>query len=288
MIDNLALTELLPLNTGFEGTPVRLSAISAALAEQDGSETLKVTIGGLPAGAILTDSNQRFTATTGNTVADVTGWNLANLSLLPPANGNGSIALQVTATAIEQANGQQASTTQTLTLKVLPVNDAPDAVNVSYTVPPSGSLVIDFAKLVRDIDSSNLVVTADRPHWGTFSRNADGTYTYRPFWGYVGSDKIRYSVSDDKYSTSAEISLNVAVTPGSSASIVVQSSSGASTAAVAEGIALNWGLDVTAGIDAFKLPSYRDNAAWVAELTGSAAASPPDLALTTGLVVQVQ
>jgi len=45
MLDDLRLTERLPLNTGMEDTAIRLSAITAALVDTDGSETLSVLSG---------------------------------------------------------------------------------------------------------------------------------------------------------------------------------------------------------------------------------------------------
>ncbi|QNM95070.1 tandem-95 repeat protein [Chitinimonas koreensis] len=124
MLDDIALTETLAANTGLEDSSIKLSAIQAALRDADGSETLSVAIGALPIGTVLTDGSKRFTATAGNTRADVTGWNLANLSLTPPKDFNGRFTLDVIATATEQSNGRQASSSAALTVTVLPVADA--------------------------------------------------------------------------------------------------------------------------------------------------------------------
>lgn len=40
MLDNIALTEALPINQGYEDSAIKLSAITAALADTDGSESL--------------------------------------------------------------------------------------------------------------------------------------------------------------------------------------------------------------------------------------------------------
>lgn len=73
MLDDIVLTEHLPANTGLEDTAIRLSAISAALKDTDGSESLAVTLESLPVGATLSDGTRRFTATAGATLAGLKG-----------------------------------------------------------------------------------------------------------------------------------------------------------------------------------------------------------------------
>lgn len=104
MLDNLALTETLPANTGIEDTAIRLSAPCAALTDSDGSETLSRTLEAIPAGATLTDGTRSFTASQDNTTADITGWNPGKLTLTPPKNFNGQFTLKIIATATEQTN----------------------------------------------------------------------------------------------------------------------------------------------------------------------------------------
>jgi hypothetical protein len=52
MIDDIVLSERLANNTGLEDTSIKLSAISARLKDDDGSETLALTIEAIPVGAI--------------------------------------------------------------------------------------------------------------------------------------------------------------------------------------------------------------------------------------------
>jgi hypothetical protein len=95
-------------NEGLEGGSIKLSTITSGLTDTDGSETLSVKIGGLPAGSILSDGTTSHTLTAdSNGEINVTGWNLANLTLTPPPYFVGSLPLVVTSTATEQFGNSQ-------------------------------------------------------------------------------------------------------------------------------------------------------------------------------------
>src|SRR5439155_830075 len=110
--------------TGNEDSAIPLG-VAATLVDTDGSETLSLQIGGIPVGATLTDGTHTFTATPGNTVANVTGWTLSSLTIIPPANSDADFALTVTATSTESSNGDSASTVASLPVTVIAVADAP-------------------------------------------------------------------------------------------------------------------------------------------------------------------
>ncbi|MBK5526453.1 LapA family giant adhesin [Pseudomonas sp. TH06] len=108
------------LNTGAEGTTVKLSAISTALTDTDGSETLSVKISGAPVGSVLSDgAGHTFTVTATSGDANVTGWNLGSLTVTPPPYYNGQFNLTVTSTSTEQVGGS-ASSTATIPVTVVP------------------------------------------------------------------------------------------------------------------------------------------------------------------------
>jgi len=209
MIDNIALSETLQSNTGFEDSAIPLSAIGALLRDTDGSEILTLTIGAIPVGAILTDGANSFTATLDNTTADVTSWNLGKLTIMPPKDLNGQFALKVIATSTEQANRSQASSEADLQVTVLSVNDAPQARNAGYTLSEGGSIVIDFAGLIGDADGDALTLSFTNPKKGTLTKNANGTYTYTPKREFSGTETFTYTVSDGKLTTTAIITLTV-------------------------------------------------------------------------------
>jgi hypothetical protein len=102
--------------SGAEGSAIAL-AISASPAVTDGSQTLSVTIGGLPAGATLNHG----TLSAG--VWTLSQADLSGLTVTPPDNG--SFALTVTATAQVVATGSTTSVSTPLKLTVS--NVAPTA-----------------------------------------------------------------------------------------------------------------------------------------------------------------
>ncbi|MFV2949856.1 immunoglobulin-like domain-containing protein, partial [Pseudomonas japonica] len=105
------------LNESGEGGTVKLVGISSALTDTDGSETLSVKLGGIPTGSVVAD-NAGHSITVGATAVDVTGWNLSNLTIKPPAYYNGSFDVSVTSTSTETINSSAASTTGTIKVTV--------------------------------------------------------------------------------------------------------------------------------------------------------------------------
>ncbi|MFP3498981.1 hypothetical protein SB759_32725, partial [Pseudomonas sp. SIMBA_059] len=89
---------------GPEGGSVKLVGITTNLTDTDGSETLSVTLSGIPKGTVLSDG-AGHTVTVGGTPMDVTGWKLSGLTLTPPAYYKGSFDITVTSTATESLGG---------------------------------------------------------------------------------------------------------------------------------------------------------------------------------------
>ena len=104
--------------TGNEDTAIPLN-ISAALTDTDGSETLSITVAGVPNGAVLSAGTKNADGT----------WTLApnqlqGLTVTPAHNSNVDFNLTVTATAREN-DGSVASKSSTLAVDVKGVADAP-------------------------------------------------------------------------------------------------------------------------------------------------------------------
>jgi Mg-chelatase subunit ChlD len=119
---------------GAEDTAIKLT-LSTALVDTDGSESLgPLVVSGIPVNAVLSDGNgHSYTSIpTGDGAVYIDGWDLNNLTITPPKDFNGEIILKVSSTSTEGANKDSATTTQSLTVTVGPVNDAP---TVTFTNP---------------------------------------------------------------------------------------------------------------------------------------------------------
>ena len=95
---------------GVEGSPIRLPSISTSLSDTDGSESITgITMSSIPDGATISDGVHSFTATAGSDEADLSGWNLENLTITAsadPAEGPAeNFSLTVTVTSSETADG---------------------------------------------------------------------------------------------------------------------------------------------------------------------------------------
>jgi Bacterial Ig domain len=112
----------------------------------------------------------------------------------------------------QASDGQANSAVVSVMITVKPVNDAPAANNASYTLAKNGSLIINLNSLVSDVDGDVLTLTVKTPLHGSLTKNSNGTYTYKPVTGYIGSDSFSYTVSDGLLNTTATVSLVVTAT----------------------------------------------------------------------------
>ncbi len=99
----------------------------------------------------MSDGTNSFTATTGNTTADITGWTLSSLTITPPADSDADFTLTIIATSIEAENNDLAVRTAELPVTVAAIADAPtlDIVDATGNQDAAIALSIDPA-LVDD------------------------------------------------------------------------------------------------------------------------------------------
>ncbi|QLI81393.1 retention module-containing protein [Chitinibacter fontanus] len=188
VLDNLQLVKV-PDNVGVEDNWINLNKINAQLRDTDGSETLSVSLGGVPVGAQLSDGTHTFTATAGLTSFNAAGWNLASLKILPPQDFNGQFNLTVTATSTEIANGQQASQTINLPVTVLAANDpavigGKDTGQVQEdTNFVNGQITTGGQLTISDVDGTaqqafKAITTPVAGTYGSLTMDATGKWTY--------------------------------------------------------------------------------------------------------------
>ncbi|RKK01669.1 hypothetical protein D6Z83_23770, partial [Pseudoroseomonas wenyumeiae] len=139
--------------SGFEDQPIPLS-LSATLRDTDGSESLSLAILGLPAGAALSRGSRAADGSWTLTPADLVG-----LTLTPPRDFSGPIALTFRARALDHDNSSAVTTTAfTVQVQVRGVADAP----LLRTGPVAGeedsAIALHATALTTDTDGSESII----------------------------------------------------------------------------------------------------------------------------------
>jgi Ca2+-binding RTX toxin-like protein len=121
--------------------------LAANLTDTDGSETLAVSVSGIPDGAVLTDGVHSFTAMNGAGVVDVTGWSFGSLTITPAQGFSGDFHLTVSATATETAAPADAvnrskAVSQTIDIVVAPATQRAAALVSPNTAGGAGNDVL--------------------------------------------------------------------------------------------------------------------------------------------------
>ncbi|WP_275895741.1 tandem-95 repeat protein [Vibrio splendidus] len=206
VLDTITISE--PSSTD-EDTAIALD-IDAALVDTDGSESMQsIEVDQIPEGAVLTDGVNTFTATGESDSVDVNSWDLSSLTITTAENFNGDVTLNVTATSVEDANGDTATSTADLSFTVEDVNDAVviDAGNEpSFNATEDTTFTITEAALLSnatDLDSEDLVVTTLNIPNATFntvidSETGDKSFVVTPDENFNGDIDISFNVSDQE------------------------------------------------------------------------------------------
>ena len=118
--------------------------------------------------------------------------NSDSIDYIPDTNFHGNDSFTYTI-----SDGQGGSDTAVVSMIVHSVNDPPDAANDSATVRKNRSGTINVLANDSDPDGDTLsVVSAAQPSKGSVAVNADGSITYTPRKGFVGTDSFTYTISD--------------------------------------------------------------------------------------------
>ncbi|MCM8736710.1 tandem-95 repeat protein, partial [Azospirillum sp. A1-3] len=166
--------------TGDEDTAIALT-ITPALTDLDGSETLTVTIAGIPAGAHLSNTAGDVLTVSGGSIT-LTPGQLAGLAITPPSNDDHDFNLTVTATA-RDGSASPVSVTTTLPVTVNPVSDAPTLTVAAATGDEDAAIPLTITSALTDSSELLSITIAGVPTGATLSagtHNADGTWTLTP------------------------------------------------------------------------------------------------------------
>ena len=130
-----------------------------------------------------------------------------SFSYRPAADASGTVTFGVRAT-----DSKGASTNATVTITVLPVNDAPRAPAVAISI--AEDTAVTQSASVNDVEGDALTFSlGSSPTNGAVTDiAADGSFRYQPHADYFGSDQFELIVADAGGATTA-IRVDVAVTP---------------------------------------------------------------------------
>ncbi|MCZ0923643.1 tandem-95 repeat protein [Vibrio diabolicus] len=190
-VNGVAFYETYQLNEGLQDTAIPLSEIKTSLNDKDGSESLKVTLTGLPVGAILSDGNSSITVATIDEELDVTSWALDALTVTPPAGSHDDFTINLKATSTERANGDSAESNLAINVVVhenLPTETESDIGKTNEDNSLQGNV------LRNDFDDDNTLmvdhITINGTDYavgqnvsltsGTLLVNQDGSYVFEP------------------------------------------------------------------------------------------------------------
>ena len=172
-----------------EDTPSAVFQIDASVPETDGSESLQVTLSGVPVGVTFTDGVNRFTGSADQDSIDISDWDLTNLTVETPANSDEEFSVNISATSFSSDpsdNTPPITVNDTIDFVVDAVADAP---NLGVTSTATGvedqpiALNIDASLLDTDGSEELLVSIGGVPAGAVLSAGtiqADGTWLLSP------------------------------------------------------------------------------------------------------------
>lgn len=165
---------------GIEDTDIAID-VSSQLTDTDGSESLSITISGVPpeaflsAGINLGDGNWELTPN-----------QLEGLRLTPPANSDNNFSLTITATSTESHGGQQSSVSEIIDVFIEGSADAPVLNTQATQGDEDTAIALDITPLLADTDGSESlseITIAGLPEGAILSagtENNDGSWSLSP------------------------------------------------------------------------------------------------------------
>ncbi|MDO0972854.1 Ig-like domain-containing protein [Mycolicibacterium frederiksbergense] len=162
---------------------------TVSVSDVDGDSVTSVVVNGPAHGSLSFDGNGAFVYT-------------------PAANYTGTDSFTYTAT-----DGVGTSSVARVSITVTPVNDAPVAVNDTFTANEDSVLTGSVLSNDTDIDGNTLTATTViGPSHGTLVLNTDGSFSYTPDADYSGADSFAY-IAGDGTATSSVATVSITISP---------------------------------------------------------------------------
>jgi VCBS repeat-containing protein len=151
------------------------------------------------------------------------------LTFTPAANAHGTavVSVQLFDNGGTSFGGSDASAVQTFVISIESVNDAPVALDDSFTTPEGTPLAITTSGVLAndsDADGDALVPSVvSAPAHGTLVLNSDGSFQYSPVPGFSGKDSFTYTVNDG-VAVSSLATVSFTITPRNHAPVAADDS----------------------------------------------------------------
>ncbi|MEM8798735.1 MAG: tandem-95 repeat protein [Pseudomonadota bacterium] len=222
---------------GAEDTAIALS-IDAHVS--DLSDSLRVAIDGAPAGTVFSDGTSQVMIEVDDWPVDVSGWSFETLTVTPPADFNGALDLNVTATTRDGSDTD--ITSVALTVDVAARNDAPVFLGEDQSPEgdPANQTVFSVLDNFSDVDGDTLSLMSASVIDGEGDiQIVDGALAFTPGESFADLGlgdtavvTVRYVVSDGAGGTATgETTLSITGTNDGPVASVISDASTAEDAA---------------------------------------------------------
>jgi VCBS repeat-containing protein len=194
-VGNVAPTSVADTYSATEDTVLTIAAAQGVLAndtEPEGTTMTAIVVSQPTKGTLTLASNGSF-------------------SYIPTANQNG------TDTFTYKANdGTQDGNVVTVTINIAAVNDAPTAVNDTFSTPKDTVLNVTTTPNLlsndTDVDGQTLTISTTpltNPTKGTVTLSGNGNFVYTPTTGSTGTDTFTYQVTDGTATATGTVTINI-------------------------------------------------------------------------------
>lgn len=158
----------------------------------------------------ISSNNQALFADGSLSVSTTGTTRTVTMAQVPNASGTAIITVTV-----DDGDGGVAS--ETFTVSILPINDAPTAGAAAGTVGEGGNVVIDLGVISNDPEGAlNLaggILITNQPANGSVALNGNGTVTYTHNGSETLTDSFTYTIADAEGNVSNEATVSVTITP---------------------------------------------------------------------------
>ena len=194
--------------TNINDVPVFSVGPNQIVNEDAGTQTITGWATGISDGDPFTSQTLTFVLSNTHTglFASQPSVNAAGVLSYRTATNAPNVATTVTVTIYLRDNGSSTapevnqSASQTFTITILPLNDAPNAVADFYSTSSNTPVAANLRSNDTDADNNTLTVTTTpvvAPSLGSVVINSNGTFTYTPNGTSTGADTFTYEICDN-------------------------------------------------------------------------------------------